>query len=47
LKLDPDWRLVYDDGAALFFERLGGASIPARRLPAGLPEPDAVEVAKN
>ena len=21
LKLDPGWKLVYDDGAALFFER--------------------------
>lgn len=34
LKIDPDWRLVYDDGEALFFERAAAPPVDTGALPA-------------
>ena len=47
LKLDPRWRLVYDDGAALFFERAAGGPEAAEADGGGAPAASAIQVAKN
>jgi hypothetical protein len=47
LKLDPDWRLVYDDGEALFFERARPAVAARRAPPGGPPAANAIQIAKN
>jgi hypothetical protein len=43
LKIDPEWRLVYDDGAALFFERAAAPAAEAAALRAA----NGPEAAKN
>jgi hypothetical protein len=47
LKIDPGWRLVYDDGEALFFERAEPAGAPRRELAARLRGGSVTEAAKN
>jgi hypothetical protein len=47
LKIDPAWRLVYDDGEALFFERAEPAGAPRRELAARLRGGSVTEAAKN
>jgi hypothetical protein len=47
LKLDPGWRLVYDDGEALFFERAAGSETAPRAAAAAAPGRRAWQVAKN
>lgn len=47
LKLDPGWRLVYDDGAALYFERVAGGLAPGAPPDSGRRARSAIQVAKN
>jgi hypothetical protein len=47
LKIDPGWRLVYDDGEALFFERAEALEAPGPALAAGLRALSVTEDAKN
>jgi hypothetical protein len=47
LKLDPRWRLLYDDGAALYFERAAAAATDAKPAAAGPAGASVSQVAKN
>ncbi len=47
LKLDPGWRLVYDDGEALYFERAGAVPAAAGPVAEPLEAANATRAAKN
>jgi hypothetical protein len=47
LKLDPDWRLLYDDGEALYFERAGLPQAPPAGSQTAAEAANATQIAKN